>query len=47
MSNFLLKALQLIQNAQTVFSIITPVLETLVKKDLNNDGKVGIRKPRV
>ena len=41
MSNFILKALEIIQTAETIFKILVPVLETLVKRDINGDGKVG------
>lgn len=39
--NFLLKALNILKHAKTVIEIITPVVETLTKLDLNKDGKVG------
>ncbi len=41
MSKIILKALEIIQTAETIFKILVPVLETLVKSDLNKDGKIG------
>ncbi len=41
MSKIILKALEIIQTAETIFKILVPVLETLVKRDLNGDNKIG------
>lgn len=37
----MLKILELLKQAQFIIDVIVPVLESVVKKDLNKDGKIG------
>ena len=41
MKNGILKILDILQTAEMLIKVLTPVLETLIKKDLNGDNKIG------
>lgn len=39
--NFLLRAVNVLKQAKFYIELVTPMLEQIVNKDLNKDGKIG------